>query len=215
MHLRLLTYLVFVTLPAEIYCTLLLVLPVTSANGGTYATWFWCVCVRCLVFGLFFNILKPYCRDMMGWLSVEKKAFQDGKWRLILARNWGNGMFLVSPKLENNQSPVAAGCPRHLNRCKRWLAGLKLNPHGGFLGLSLKKGMILLDKISQSWFFWNGLTRHTKWKVLFGNSGPGVLVSGWCKSESWSPKFRVTRSCKKNACSGTWLLAQVLSQTGC
>lgn len=143
--------------------------------------------VRCLVFGLFFSILNLYRKDMMGWLSVEKKAFQGGKWPLNLERNWGNGMSLVSPKLENNESPVAAGCTGHLNRCKRWLAGLKLNPQGGFLGPSPKKGMILFDKISWCWVLWNGLTRHTKPKILFGNVGLGVLVSDWCESESWSP----------------------------
>lgn len=61
--------------------------------------------------GLFFNILKLYCRDIMGWLSVEKEALQDGKWPFILERNWGNGMSLVNPQLEN-KSPVAAGCPQ-------------------------------------------------------------------------------------------------------
>lgn len=46
---------------------------------------------------------------MMGWLSVEKKAFQDGRWPLILEGYWENGMSLVSPKLEDNQCPAAPG----------------------------------------------------------------------------------------------------------
>lgn len=170
-HLRLLTYLVFIIAAHwNLLCT-----AVASASGGAHAPWFWCLGGwGAWVLRVFsFNVLTLYCRDMMGWLSMEKVAFQDRKCLLILARDWGNRM-----------SPVAAGCPRHLNRCKRWLAGLKLNPHGGFLGPGLKKGMILLNKI---WFSWNGLTRHMKQKVLLGNAGLVVLVSDWCKSESWSP----------------------------
>lgn len=68
-----------------------------------------------------FSTLLNYCRDTMGWLSVEKKAFQDGRLALILERYWGNGMSLVSPKLEDNQCP-AAGCPWHLTNAKSgWL----------------------------------------------------------------------------------------------
>lgn len=74
----------------------------------------------------------------MGWLSVERKAFQDGRWPLTLERYWGSGVSLISPKLEDNQCP-AAGCPRHLtdaksgwlgrNRTHRWVLGGR--PEGG------------------------------------------------------------------------------------
>lgn len=57
----------------------------------------------------------------MGWLSVERKAFQDGRWPLTLERYWGSGVSLISPKLEDNQCS-AAGCPRHLTDAKSgWL----------------------------------------------------------------------------------------------
>lgn len=48
-------------------------------------------------------------------LSVEKVAFQDGKWTLILETNWGNGMALDSAKPDCNRS---SGCWRPSDRCK-------------------------------------------------------------------------------------------------
>lgn len=38
-----------------------------------------------------------------------------------------------------------------------------------------------------SWFFWNGLTKHTRQEILFRNVGPERLTSDQYVSESWSP----------------------------
>lgn len=67
--------------------------------------------------------------------------------------------------------------------------GLKrpgLHPDCGFSGPE-EGGMILLDKITLSWFFWNGLTKHMRQKILLGNAGPERLTSDQYMSESWSP----------------------------
>lgn len=54
-------------------------------------------------------------------VECGKEGISEWEILLILERYWGNGMSLVSLKLEDNQCP-AAGCLRHLAGTKSgWL----------------------------------------------------------------------------------------------
>lgn len=79
--------------------------------------------------------------------------------------------------------------------------GLELNPDCGFSGPE-EGGMILLNKITLSWFLWNGLTKHMRQKILLGNAGPERLTSDQYMSESWSPHSQFPGLIRK-----MWVLA--------